>query len=457
MTTILAAALVLGVLIFVHEFGHFITAKMVDIEVPRFSIGFGPKIIGFRRGETEYVISLLPLGGYVKMAGMEEMEDIEGGPTATERAAREAGGRKPGPRDFESKSLLARTLVISAGVIMNLLFAVFAFSTIGLVWGVPETPEPVIGNILEEGLSPGTQALAGLPYMARLTAIDGDTITDFEDLQLSLSTVRAGPTELRFANAPTITIDVPSQDTARGTLISVFEPVMESEPILSQVVEDGPADMGGLEVGDRVIAADGQAIATWQELGAAIEANAGRVLALTVERGEETLELVVQPELTTLANGIRAGRIGIGGRAATLAIPRVRLGPVPAVIYGFTETGRWVALTVDFLAGMFTGRISARNVGGPIAITQISGEAARAGIETLINFMALLSVNLAVLNLLPIPVLDGGHLVFLLVEAVRGRPVSIEQRIRWTKVGFIMILALMTFAIGNDIVRWIGL
>jgi regulator of sigma E protease len=454
MTTILAAALVLGVLIFVHEFGHFITAKMVDIEVPRFSIGFGPKIIGFRRGETEYVISLLPLGGYVKMAGMEEMEDIEGGPTQGD--ARPPGERRPGPRDFESKSLGARTLVISAGVIMNLLFAVFAFTTLGLVWGVPQTPEPVIGNILEEGLSPGTQALADVPYMARLNAIGGDTVTDFQDLQLSLSTVRSGPTELRFADAPSITIDVPSQDTARATLISVFEAVLESDPVLSQIVEGGPADMAGLRVNDRIVTADGEPIESWQQFGAAIEAHAGQVLPLTIARGNDTIEVVVQPETTVLENGVSASRIGVGGRGATLAVPRVQLGPVAAVVYGFTETGHWVALTVDFLAGMFTGRISARNVGGPIAITQISGEAARAGVETLIHFMALLSVNLAVLNLLPIPVLDGGHLVFLLVEAVRGRPVSVEQRIRWTKVGFVMILALMTFAIGNDIVRWIG-
>jgi regulator of sigma E protease len=458
MTTILAAALVLGVLIFVHELGHFVTAKMVDIEVPRFSIGFGPRILGFRRGETEYVLSLLPLGGYVKMAGMEEMEGIEGGPSEEERVEREGEGarRKPGPRDFESKSLAARTLVISAGVIMNLLFAVFAFSSIGLIWGVPQTPEPVIGNILEELLTPGTQALADVPRMARLNAIGSDTITNFEDLRLVLSTARAAPTEIRFANAPSVTIEIPPQDSARATLITVFEPVLESEPVLTAVTEGGPAEMAGLEVDDRIIAADGERVQSWQELGAAIEANAGQILPLTVERGDRTMDILVQPELSDLDNGVRVGRIGVGGRSATLAVPRERLGPMPALVYGFTETGRWVALTVDFLAGMFTGRISARSVGGPIAITQISGEAARAGVEVLINFMALLSVNLAVLNLLPIPVLDGGHLVFLLVEAVRGRPVSVEQRVRWTKVGFIMILALMTFAIGNDIVRWIG-
>lgn len=454
LTTLLAAALVLGVLIFVHELGHFVTAKLVDIEVPRFSIGFGPKVFGFRRGETEYVLSLLPLGGYVKMAGMEEMEGIEGGPA--EGGERPEGERTPGARDFESKSLPARTLVISAGVLMNLLFAVFAFTTIGLVWGVPQVPESVIGNISEDRLSRATAALTAVPRLARLTAIGGDTVTNFEDLQLVLSTARAGPTEFRFADAPPVTVDIPADDTARVTLISAIEPVLDSKPVLTQVNDDEPADIAGLEVGDTIIAAAGQPIETWQEFGAAIEAHADAVLPLTVVRGSDTLGINVVPATTELANGVSVARIGVGGMTESLSVARVRLGFVPAVVYGFSETWRWVRLTVDFLAGMFTGRISARNVGGPIAITRISGEAARAGLETLVNFMALLSVNLAVLNLLPIPVLDGGHLVFLLVEAVRGRPVPVEQRIRWTKVGFIMILALMTFAIGNDIVRWIG-
>ena len=165
----------------------------------------------------------------------------------------------------------------------------------------------------------------------------------------------------------------------------------------------------------------------------------------------------VVPEAREMPSGVRAGRIGVSATPAPLPLERQRIGPTHAVIYGFTETTRWVGLTIDFLTGMVTHRVSARQMGGPIMIAQISGEAARAGLEALLNFMALLSVNLAILNLLPIPVLDGGHLLFILVEAVRGRPVSVEQRIRWTKVGFIVILALMTFAIGNDLVRWIGL
>jgi len=151
----------------------------------------------------------------------------------------------------------------------------------------------------------------------------------------------------------------------------------------------------------------------------------------------------------TLSGGYSNGRLARAGRLA-------RRNPLGALAFGASETWRWTGLTVDVLAGIFSGRVSARSVGGPILITQISGEAARAGLESFLNFMALLSVNLAVLNILPIPVLDGGHLVFLAIEAVRGRPVSLEQRIRLTKVGMAVIIALMAFALGNDIVRWIG-
>ncbi|MGD8278765.1 MAG: RIP metalloprotease RseP, partial [Gemmatimonadota bacterium] len=446
-TTILAAAVVLGVLIFVHELGHFLTAKWADIEVPRFSIGFGPRILGFRRGETEYVISLLPLGGYVKMAGMEEMEDIEGGSSGP--GSSPDAPRKKGPRDFESKSLLARTVVISAGVVMNLLFAFAAFSAIGMIWGVRAPTPPVIGNVVEEFLPAGTEALAALPRLSRIDAVGNDTIPDFDTLPIAFSTVRAGPVELRFANAPSITIEVPAPDSERAMLIASLEPVTRADPVLDSILPGEAADRAGLEAGDRILDAGGRPIASWQEFGDAIENSDTDPLPLVIERGADTVHLAVTPDRRSLPGGHTYNRIGVTGRTESIPVERTRLGPVHAVIWGANETWRWVRLTVNFLGGMFSGRISPRNVGGPILISQVSGEAARAGLEALLNFMALLSVNLAILNLLPIPVLDGGHLLFLLIEGVRGRPVSLEQRIRLTKVGFFLILALMTFAIGN--------
>lgn len=454
--TILATAVVLGVLIFVHELGHFLTAKWADIEVPRFSIGFGPKIIGFRRGETEYVISLLPLGGYVKMAGMEEMEGIEGGADPARPAPAPGSTPSRGPRDFESKSLPARMMVISAGVLMNLLFALVAFSVTAMIWGVPSNPEPIVGGVAEELLPPGAEALASLPAGTRITSIGGRTINDFSDLRLQMSAAPTGPLEIGIEGAEPLVVQVPQVDSMRAMLAAAIEPVFNVEARLSRIVDDEPAAAAGLEPGDVVIEAAGRPISTWQAFVAAIEARPDQAVPLVVLRDDERVSLTVVPRADTLTSGAVFGRIGVGGPSAQLAAPREQQGPLAAIAFGAGETWRWVRLTVEFLGGMFSGRHSARDIGGPIMIGQLSGEVARAGAEAFINFMALLSVNLAVLNLLPIPVLDGGHLVFLLIEGVRGRALSLQQRMRLTQVGMVLILALMVFAIGNDVLRVLG-
>jgi len=453
LTTLVATAIVLGVLIFVHELGHFLTAKLVDIEVPRFSIGFGPKVVGFRRGETEYVLSLLPLGGYVKMAGMEELEPIEGGGEPKP----EAQARGPRPRDFESKSLAARTLVISAGVIMNLLFAVAAFAAIGLIWGVPKIPPAVVGGVTEERLPVGAGGLASIEPGSRITRVGDARITDIQELRVALLSADPGPLDVELADGGTIRIDVPASDSLRTELALAIEPEAELAPVIQAVLAGGAAEAGGMEAGDRVLSVAGRPISGWQELVSAIEEHPGEPVPLRVLRGGDTVALTVTPEIVTVSDGRAYGRIGVQSSGVAASAFRERVGPVGALAFGFTETGRWVAATLGFLGGLFTGEQSARDLGGPIAIGQISGQAARAGFEPFLSFMALLSVNLAVLNLLPIPVLDGGQLVFLLIEGVRGRSLSIQQRIRWSQVGFIIILAIMVFAIGNDVLRWIGL
>ncbi len=450
--TILATVVVLGVLIFVHELGHFLTAKAVDIEVPRFSIGFGPKVIGFKRGETEYVISLLPLGGYVKMAGMEELEMVEG--PADSPAAE---GRTPGPRHFDAKSLPARVLVISAGVIMNLLFTVLVFGAVGGTYGVPIEPPPVLGDVSEEILPEGAEALSAIPRGTRITSVGGETVEDWGDLRLRINLMAAGENEIAFANRAPVRVDIESTDSARAMLFFSLQPLAQTEARLQQIAADGPAAAAGLEAGDVVVEVDAQRVGSWQEFVAAVEASAGQNLRLTVERDGARIETTVVPEANRLADGRVYGRIGVQGAGVEAGLPRARLQPLPAVAYGFTRTWDVVVLTVDFLGGMFTGRHSARNIGGPIEIGRISGQVARAGLEQFLNFMALFSVNLAVLNLLPIPVLDGGQLMFLLFEGVRGRPLSIEQRMRLTQVGFVMILLIMAWAIGNDVLRALGI
>ncbi|HEY0671853.1 MAG TPA: RIP metalloprotease RseP [Longimicrobiales bacterium] len=467
MITLLATIVVLGVLIFVHELGHFVTAKLVDIEVPRFSIGLGPKAFGFKRGETEYVVSWLPLGGYVKMAGMEEMEAIEGGPskkpvitgagTAEDLGLEVETRREAGPRDFESKSLPARALVISAGVIMNILFAIVVFSLIAMVWGVRGTPDTRVGGVAEEYLPRGTEALATIPTGTRITQVGRESVSDLQDLQVALSQAGAGPIEFRFDNFAPLTIELPASQDARDTLISAFEPAVDTPPVVGTIVQGSPADQGGLRPGDRVISAGGQNVQSWQQFVQLIERHGGQALQLQVQRDGKPITITVTPEARKLANNMTYGRVGIAPEVSVAdALPRVRAGFFGGIAHGATQTWDMVALTAGFLWDLVTGGASARNLGGPILIGQLSGRVARAGLEPFLAFMALFSVNLAVLNLLPIPVLDGGHLVFLGVEAVRGRPLSIESRMRWSQVGFVIVIAIMVWALANDVLRLFG-
>ncbi|HSJ14962.1 MAG TPA: RIP metalloprotease RseP [Longimicrobiales bacterium] len=454
---VVATIIVLGVLIFVHELGHFLTAKAVDIEVPRFSIGFGPKVVGFRRGETEYVISALPLGGYVKMAGMEEMEAIEGGDTTlTEMVEhrKEGAPRTVRPRDFESKPLWARALVISAGVIMNLLFAFVVFSAIAMVWGVVRDRGPVLTDVREELLPPGTEVLATLPPGTTVSRVGTRDVSTWAELQRAILQSRAGPLDLTLADGASVRIELPAADSLRGSLLGAIQPHRESAAVLGDVVSGSAAEGAGLEAGDRIIRADGQPVSTWQDFAGVIEASPGRPLVLEVQRDSQLLQIPVTPE--EHRQGARSyGRIGV--MAAPISPDLVRVGPIAAIGSGAKQTWDMVVMTLDFLGGIITGRHSARSVGGPIMIAQLSGQVARMGLMETLAFMALLSVNLAVINLLPIPVLDGGHLVFLGIEGIRRRPLSIEQRMRLSQLGFIVIIGIMVWAIGNDLMRWFGI
>ena len=465
--TILATIVVLGILILVHELGHFWTAKLVDIEVPRFSIGLGPKMVGFKRGETEYVISWLPLGGYVKMAGMEEMESLEGGKedapkvtgvvTADDTLLEAKTPRQAGPRDFESKSLPARVLVISAGVIMNLLFAVVVFASIAMIWGVRIPGPPAIGNVAEEYLPEGAEAFASLPVGAHVVRVNNDTIRDFRDFETRLASAPAGPAVIAFRNHAPITIEVPKTDSARAMLIGSIEPAAQTPAVVGHVEPNTPAAQAGLQPDDLIRSVDGQPVSSWQMLVSKIEARPGQPLQVELERGGKLNTVTLTPEPRDI-RGIHYGRIGVAPKfPAITAAPKERLNPISALGHGAAETWNVVALTVEFLGDLFTGEASPRNVGGVIQIGQLSGQVVRLGLEAFLGFMALFSVNLAVLNLLPIPVLDGGHLLFLGVEAVRGKPLSIEQRVRWSQVGFVILLGIMVYAIGNDVLRLFGI
>ena len=454
--TILATIVVLGVLIFVHELGHFLAAKSVGIEVQRFSIGLGPTIFGFQRGETEYVISWVPLGGYVKMGGMdnEVMERLEG----------EAEGgvvdepRQSRPSDFDGKPIWARTFVISAGVIMNMLFAFAVYTGVNAAWGLQELAENRVGRVRAELLPPGTEALAELPSGTRLISVGDRQVEHWGDVRDGFLEAPAGPLTIVTNEPDEVEIDISSDPRARAQILRGLSPWIDAE--VGAVNPGSPADRGGLEAGDRVLVAGGVPMTNWYDFVDVVEARPGMRTVLSLERGGRSLTRVVTPEATTeddpvTGERVRVGKVGIFPTRGELVYQEVSL--IQAVQLGYAETVGISALILGFLGDLVTGGVSPRSVGSIVTIGAASGQAAQLGMETFLRFMALFSVNLAILNLLPIPILDGGHLLFLGIEAVRGKALSVEQRLRWSHFGFLILMGIMLWALSNDILRLFGI
>jgi regulator of sigma E protease len=443
--TILATLVALSVLILIHELGHFFAARSVGIAAPRFSLGFGPRLWGFRWRGTDFVISAVPLGGYVKMAGMEDdaaAEGLEGGDDSAPEEAPYA------PEEtFDAKPIWARTWVISAGVVMNLLFAWIA--NIAIVGGqglpyVAETrlsPRPELGGAAAQ--------VQRIPFGARVVAVGDRPVERWDDLQAALRRAPAGAVRISLEGQAPVTLDVPPAGAARDTLLAAL-PFLWA-PVLDRILPDQPAARAGLRSGDRIVSVDGERVGTWPQVVDRIRTSPGRELRLELERDGSTLRAQVIPRAEE-EGGETVGRIGASGAAPTAY---ARVGPVEALELGTRVTGRMVSLLVTTVRDLVTGELSPRNLGGLLTIGEASGESASRGGWEYLTFLAFLSVNLAVLNLLPIPILDGGHLMFLLFEAVRGRPLSVEWRIRLSHVGLLVVVGLMVWANGNDVVRWV--
>ena len=452
--TIVATVIVLGVLIFVHELGHFWAAKAVGIEVQRFSIGLGPKVFGFQRGETEYVLSAIPLGGYVKMGGMDDevMDRIEGGEG-------DAAPREPSDRDFDSKPVWARTLVISAGVIMNMLFAFGVYTFLAAEYGVQNFASTRIGAVEVASLPAGTEALGSVEAGSRIVSIGGEPTRHWGDVQTGLFEGTPGPTTIDFVEpSRTVQIRIPVTEDERRSLVRSLQIWLESGVGFAD--PGSPAARAGLEAGDRIVAVGGVPMLNWYTLVNEIQVRPGERVELTIDRdGDELIRAVtLNAEEVTRLDGTTAvvGRAGIRPPAIDLVYDDVTI--AEAVGVGYRETVAVTGLITGFLKDLVTGGVSPRSVGSIVTIGEASGQAAAAGFDTFLRFMALFSVNLAVLNLLPIPVLDGGHLVFLAVEAIRGgRGLTVEQRLKWSNAGFLVIVGIMLWALSNDFLRLLGL
>jgi regulator of sigma E protease len=450
--TLLALAVVLGVLIFVHEAGHFLAAKWAGIYVHRFSLGLGSPIrrLSFRRGETEYSVSWLPLGGYVKMASREE---------DSTSALLEGGGAAPVPPDrvFEAKPVWKRMVVIVAGVTMNLVFAWAAYTYVAAKHGRSIDPTTTVGRVLTDSLAGVMAPLATLKPGDRIVRIDGDTVVSWDEVVHHLLSGRgnAGVT-IGLANGREIKLDLhPSAIEERARAANALLPFRG--PVVDLALSGRPASRAGVEPGDSIVAVNGQAVSQRYDVLAIMDTSAGRPVTLTVARGGRLLEL---PMTASSERGVgldgkprEVGRIGIRFHDPERTEPYTLLEAMGA---GAEATFNSMTFIVRTVQGLLTRRVSASNVGGPILIAQQAGEFARLGFDPFLEFMALISVNLAVLNLLPVPVLDGGQLVMLLAEAVTRRPVPLGLRERLTMFGLVVVVLLMVLAFSNDIRRLLG-
>ncbi|MBV9772955.1 MAG: RIP metalloprotease RseP, partial [Gemmatimonadetes bacterium] len=400
-------------------------------------------------GETEYVLSAVPLGGYVKMAGMEDDEAAE----ALEGAAPPEEEVDP-ERTFDVKPLWARAWVISAGVIMNMIFAFLVF--LGLLLGYGETQDATTRVLVTrpDSLSGIAAPLARVPSGARLEAVGDRAVKSWDEIQEALVLGPAGPTQLRFAGAPPVTVDLPAKREERAPILRALQPF--HEPVIGTVAAGRPAAKAGIQPGDRILTAAGKPVRTWEDFEADIRSHAGQPLPVELQRGGQRVAVRLVPETEKELNAemkrVPVGKIGV---AQHVELIHRSIGPAEAVKRAAQQTWDGAAAIVDVLGRLVTGKESMRSLGGPLAIGQISGETARLGLGAFLSFMALFSINLAIFNLLPIPILDGGHLLFIAIEGIRGRPLSVEQRVRLSHVGMIFVVGLMVWAFTNDLLRFV--
>ncbi len=430
--TILAFLFVLGVLIFVHELGHFLMARRIGVRVLTFSLGFGPKLVNVKRGDTEYCISAIPLGGYVKMAG-ENPED----------------SRTGAPDEFLSKGKWQRFQVLVMGPIMNLLLALVVMTVVFYQGAqVPkfEREAVVIGTFAPNAVA----AAAGLKAGDRLTAIDGKPVENWD--QFSMAIVAKAKRQVtvgyvRDGRAGELILVPASQGKYEMGDIGI-QPMIHPE--VDEVSSGQPAAEAGLRKGDVILAADNEQNISYERLIETIRGGAGKALQLQVRRGDTIQTIPVSPRNV-------AGTVMIGAQIRAWETITINPGPIEAVKLSAQKNWEWSRMIVQTLVGLFTHETSVKQLMGPVAIADLSGAAAQAGWISLFSLMAMISLNLGLLNLMPIPVLDGGHIFILALEGLARRDFSMKVKEKMLLAGFVLLLMLMVTVIYNDLMRiqWI--
>ena len=443
---IVGTLIALGVLVTFHEFGHFWVARRCGVKVLRFSVGFGTPLLRWHdRHGTEFVVAAIPLGGYVKM-----LDEREG-----EVPAELLG------QAFNRKSVRQRFAIVSAGPIANFLLALLFFWLIAML-GTQQV-RPVIGQVL-----PGTPAAeAGLQPGQEILAVDGKVVNGWGavNLQLVRRLGETGTLQVRVSE-PGSTVVSDYQITLNAWLRGADEPdpiqSLGLQPwrpavpaVLAHIDPSGPAQAAGLRSGDRLLSLDGVALRDWQDLVERVRARADQQVVLEIEREGQLLSLPVR--LVGRGDGeARQGYLGAGVSGVDWPaemLREIRYGPLDAVWQGVQRTWSMSALTLDSLGKMLFGELSVKNLSGPITIAKVAGTSAQSGLADFLNFLAYLSISLGILNLLPIPVLDGGHLLFYLYEWARGKPLPEKVQAWGMQIGITLIIGVMLLALFNDLGR----
>lgn len=441
---VLAFAITLGVLVVIHELGHFAVARLCGVKVVRFSVGFGRVVWSRRYGRdgTQWALSAIPLGGYVKMA-----DEREGDVVAADL-----------PRAFNRQSVWKRIAIVLAGPLANLLLAVLLFAATFLA-GVPGQRAVVAAP------PPGTPAAAaGFAAGDVITAVDGADVDSWQQLRWRLLQAQGhDEVDVRVARAAgadaTRTLSLRGVDPhawEQGPMGALGLRQDLGPPLVDQVLPGKPADVGGLRAGDRILAIDGAPVRAPADVAALAGPRAGERLTFRYARGDAIREAVLVPEAID-AGGHGVGMVGLRLRADPATLEKlavtVRYGPVDALVQGADKTWELSVFTVRMLGRILVGAASVRNISGPLTMADFAGQSAQAGTLVFVSYLALISISLGVLNLMPVPLLDGGHLLYYLAELVKGSPVSDRAMEIGQRIGMAMLAMLMILALVNDVSR----